>query len=1297
MRKINKQHIAGALIIPGLLGSLVYGATFVSSDEDTTASSSQALKKKAVAKGNNVSLKTLSLDAANSTAKGVAVTAPVWNTPTFKTAIIPTSNTSLSMLSNETSNDASEDGYSGITPAIGLTTFKDSYSELEADEDVLHIHTKAHGNGTAALQAYRQEITIDPDIAGEFFSTNNYQKYIRGTVNRSKDSALGGTTSYDIASKLWGNSSWLGNPDTMNYDSKTGSIYYKTSQYTLQLLSGIDIEVDMYIDLGQWSKDTGKLIERKDNYSVQTKTDANSASLGLTNKIVGSIASDGIENSWIENPVEPTTLYYLTEKNSYYYGNGLQDEVNEHETDYDIELSVNGTPFKYIQMATEDGGTNSRGETIKKGDWDFDFGSYLNKGDVVTARVRGKEKYDNLNGEKPIKYSTVAHASDATNIVAWEDWKVEDPSVPILYDGDLIIPFHAPVQNQQLNRTYKLIVTVNGEEIYNKAVKDETDTNVPYLSGLEKGDIVKAKIVGSQPGETDKESSEITAEVITQDDEGYDDWEVQDPIINGPLYEGGTVITGQVPIQNRAAGRTYDLKVYLGDELIIDEENIDVALKSYPFSYALTDLDEEEQRALAYGDEIKAVVTGHQPDATDDSGKVTATYPDKTSQTTLKVSDNTGYEAWEVNQPTLDSMLDTDTTITGNIGEQNTEAGRTYKVAIWTDDEDPIYVTPAEDGTFKLEDVVLQEGEKVSATVIGSQEKREDKSSQTTTVTVTDATDYSGWKIEKPVVDELKDTDTKISGHIGNQNEEFDRSYTVEIFVNGVSKGQAQVAEDGTFAADKIILSEGDKVKAVVTGHQEGKADKTATSDEVIVSDASNYEGWTVAKPKVSDLSDGTVAISGNIGDQNKDFGRTYTVDIFVNNETLGEASVSDDGNFTTKEITLKEGDKVKAVVTGHQEGKADKSAASDEVIVSDGSNYADWTVAPATLDDVYAHADGLTGEIPAQDNTNGRTYQILVTVDGSEVTREDIEADQGSYNITLPDSVDLQEGQIVAVQIIGHQEGKEDKLSTETKVQVKEKVYTTTSSFKNGYWQYYGLVYEGQVDNEGWDLSTASRITKTAKLVNHTTGEVVTEGIKAANTNWYDSSRYNGYQIIISNEVLGGLSEGDYTIQLSVAIDGVEKDTIDLNLEQVVSYMGPMHDNYADMEQVVIKQNTVKPQVIDNKPGIVITRDAEASVQVFNKYWNNSNELVFEGYVNTTADFSGATKKLVIKDASGEVVATRNNIYTFSSSWGIPVDVDPTKSFQAIVPAAYTNQANYTYELVITDAQGTTFTEVLN
>lgn len=1011
--------------------------------------------------------------------------------------------------------DSTTNNYSGISPAIGLTTFKDTYKELEADADTLHIHTKSHGNGTAALQAYRQEISIDSDIADEFFNTKDFQKYISGTVKRSKDSVLGGTKTMDIQKDLWDKSS-LFNSETMNYDSKHKVIYYKTAQYTVQIASGIDIEVDMNIDLGQWAKDTGRLVERKPNYSITAKTDANSMAIGFTNKIVGSVSSDDILDSWIENPVEDTTLYYLTEKNSYFYGNGLQDEINEHPTDYDIELMVNGTPFKYIQMAPEDGGTNSRGETIKKGDWDFDFGSYLNPGDVVTARVRGKEKYENINGIRPTKYSATTHASDATNIVSWEDWKVAEPSVPVLYEDDLIIPFHAPVQNQQLNRSYKLIVTVNDQEVYNKAVKDETDTNVPYLSGLVEGDVVKAKIVGSQPGEPDKESSEITTVVTSQDNEGYDDWEVQKAVINGPLYEGATVISGYVPIQNRAAGRTYDLKVYIGDELVIDDKDIDVALKSYNYSYSLTDLKDLKEGTLNYGDNIKAVVTGHQP-----NGENNVVYDDKSVESELTVSDNTGYASWEVNKLQLNKMVDTDTVITGNIGEQNIEAGRTYKVALSIDGGEPI-------------------------------------------------------------------------------------------------------------------------------------------------------------------------------GEQNKEFGRTYDVEVFVNGDTQGAATVAADGTFATKEMSLKEGDRITAKVTGHQEGKADKTATSDEVIVTDASHYDEWTVAPASLDEVFAHADGIKGELPKEDSSYGRNYEIIAKVDGEEVARNKVEANQGAYTIDLPETVDLKEGQTVSVQVVGHQEGKEDKLSSETSVKVQEQVFTTASNFKNGYWQNYGLVYEGQIDNQGWDMSDGSRVTKTAQLVNHTTGEVVTEGIQATNTNWYDSSRYNGYQIIISNDVLSKLDAGEYTIQLTVAIDGEPKETIDLALDQVISRMGPMHDNYADLEEVVIERNTVTPKVIDNKPGFTITKDTEASVQVFNKYWNTSDQLVFEGYVNTSAQLTDVTKKLIIKDASGETVDTRN-IQNFASSWGIPVDVDESQSFQAIVPNAYSDQAKYTYELVYTDADGKTLlTEVL-
>ncbi len=1246
MKKNGKYYVAGVLLIPGILGVVAYSSTYKMEEKKQGVKQSQVLS------------------------------APM-------TSVSAENITTLQATSTT-------DSYSGITPAIGLTTFKDTYQELEADTETLHIHTKSHGNGTAALQAYRQEISIDSDIADEFFNTKDFQNYISGTVKRSKDSVIGGTKTFDIQKDLWNKSSIL-NSETMNYDSKHKVIYYKTAQYTVQIASGIDIEVDMKIDLGKWAKDTGRLVERKSNYNISTKTDANSMAIGFTNKIVGSVSSDDILDSWIENPVEDTTLYYLTEKNSYFYGNGLQDEVNEHPTDYDIELMVNGTPFKYIQMASEDGGTNSRGETIKKGDWDFDFGSYLNPGDVVTARVRGKEKYDNINGIKPTKYSATTYASDATNIVSWEDWKVAEPSVPTLYEDDLIIPFHAPTQNQQLNRSYKLIVTVNDQEVYNKTVKDETDINVPYLKGLSEGDVVKAKIVGSQPGEPDKESSEITTVVTTQDNEGYDKWEVQSAIINGPLYEGATVISGYVPIQNRAAGRTYDLKVYIGDELVIDDKDIDVSLKAYNYSYSLTDLKDLKEGTLNYGDKIKAVVTGHQP-----SGENNVVYEDKSVESELTVSDNTGYASWKVNKPHLDSMIDTDKIITGNIGEQNAEAGRTYKVAVSTNGEEPKYVTPKEDGTFKLEGVTLQEGEEISATVIGSQDNREDKESEVTVETVKDSSNYEGWELTKPTVNKLKDTDTTITGNIGNQNKEFGRTYDVEVFVNGNSKGKAEVLSDGSFKADKIVLAEGDKVTAELVGHQPGKKDKTATSEEVIVSDASNYADWKVNKPTVNALEDGKAAITGNIGDQNKEFGRTYDVEVFVNGESQGAANVATDGTFSTKEVSLKEGDKVTATVTGHQVGKEDKAATSEEVIVSDSSHYDEWVVAPATLDEVFAHADGITGVLPKEDDSYDRNYEIIVKVDGENVGREKVGANQGGYTITLPETVDLKEGQTVSVQVVGHQEGKEDKFSSETSVKVQEQVFTTASNFKNGYWQNYGLVYEGQVDNQGWDMSDGSRVTKTAQLVNHTTGEVVTEGIKADSTNWYDSSRFNGYQIIISNDVLSKLDAGEYTIQLKVVIDGDIKETIDLALDQVVSFMGPMHDNYADLEEVVIERNTVTPKVLDNKPGFVITKDTEASVQVFNKYWNSSDQLVFEGYVNTSANLTDVTKSLIIKDASGEIVET-GNIQNFASSWGIPVDVDESQSFQAIVPNEYSNQAKYTYELVYTDTDGKTLlTEVL-
>ncbi|MCB7515066.1 hypothetical protein LI073_13970, partial [bacterium 210917-SL.2.15] len=126
--------------------------------------------------------------------------------------------------------------------------------------------------------------------ADEILNTKDFQKYISGTVKRTKDSAWGGTKTFNVQD-LWDKSSLLSS-ETMNYDSENKVIYYKTAQYTVQIASGIDIEVDMNINLGQWAKDTGRLVERKPNYSITAKTDANSMAIGFTNKIVGSVSSD---------------------------------------------------------------------------------------------------------------------------------------------------------------------------------------------------------------------------------------------------------------------------------------------------------------------------------------------------------------------------------------------------------------------------------------------------------------------------------------------------------------------------------------------------------------------------------------------------------------------------------------------------------------------------------------------------------------------------------------------------------------------------------------------------------------------------------------------------------------------------------------------------------------------------------------------------------------------------------------------------------------------------------------------
>ena len=1146
-----KQYITSAALFSAALGTLLYSGHYLAKEKAEEMRHHHAPKKEGEAASPG------GKDEGGDTAALMSDNGAMASEPWSDRADIPLHNAGTGNVLSVPNIKIPVDPHANLN-----TGFSDSFKELAADEEVLHIHTRGKSSFSAGVSAqYKQEIFLDHEISSEFFSTPDFQKYIRGTVTRP--GTLGSTTK-SIEDDVWGKKVGLMNSETMNYDKEGQKIVYKTPNYTASM-SSVTIETDLFIDLGQWRRDTNRLVERQDTYTVRSRTSsADWITIGGKGSIISVIAGDGIMDSWIENPVEDTTLYRLEEDPAYFYGNGLQDELNEHETDYLVDLLVNGRVYKEVQMEED-------------GSWSFDFGSYLSDTDIVTARIKGTERHQNNNGVINIKHSNVAHAENETEIIPWEDWAVHAPVISQGYQDEFIIQGTAPVQNRQLNRSYKLSVSLNGQEIYKKEnLKDEADILIPYLPGLALGDVVEATITGYQEGYPSKESSSAQMIVITEDDEDYEDWVVLAPHFENPdMYEGEQHISGIVPVQNRAAERSYDLELYVNHDLVYREAGIDVSLKPHYFDTKVT--------RLLDCDEVTAKVVGHQ-----DNQK------DKEAETSVVVSDKTGWADWAVHPATLNPVSDADRTLNGSIPRQDTKFGRRYRL---------------------------------------------------------------------------------------------------EAYVEGSSVGQIAVQENGQFSFDlpkATQLKEGEEVVVEVIGYQEGKEEKRSEQAVQLVADATNYDQWEISAPELAPVTDQDTALTGRVGFQDGTHGRTYELAAFVNGVPVGSINVGPEEGFTLhlpEDVQLQEGDEVAVALIGHQPDKKDKQSAKAVQSVSDGTGYEDWVVNGASMDALYEHQKQITGHVSMENLEHGRTYDLSVRVNDIEVATGKAESDS-DYAIDLPQGTDLAENDKVTVQIIGHQPAKADKQSEATELVVQKIVYPTTSKFEVGYWESFGLVYEGQIDNEGWDLSDSSRVVKKASLVDQITGHVV-HGLSVQNTDWYQAGRYNGYQLIITNEVLASLPAGQYVISMAVHIDGEVVVETDLSLAELISRTGPIHDNYGDLEQVVVQGNTVKPQVVDNKPGLSIIKNHEADLQLFNKYWNGESQLVYEGFFNSPLDLHGSRKKLIITDSTGALVHEQDGLSAAPTSWGTATGISDERTFQAIIPQEFTNQMAYSYRVVVFDEGG--------
>lgn len=199
---------------------------------------------------------------------------------------------------------------------------------------------------------------------------------------------------------------------------------------------------------------------------------------------------------------------------------------------------------------------------------------------------------------------------------------------------------------------------------------------------------------------------------------------------------------------------------------------------------------------------------------------------------------------------------------------------------------------------------------------------------------------------------------------------------------------------------------------------------------------------------------------------------------------------------------------------------------------------------------------------------TSGATVNIYS--DGQLLGSTVVDAD-GRWILSL--EAPLKEGtKVEASQVINGEE------SEKVSQIVSHLSSDTVNFFKYGYLQSYGLILEGSIDNGDLDLSNKDAVKKTINLVNEN-GDIV-QSSEVANTDWYNPGVFNGYQAMLTNEMLATVKEGSYKLTVTLTV-GDFTETQDLNVSNA-RYVG--HTIFDQIEALNTGTNTVKTV---NKGGI--------------------------------------------------------------------------------------------------------------
>lgn len=266
-----------------------------------------------------------------------------------------------------------------------------------------------------------------------------------------------------------------------------------------------------------------------------------------------------------------------------------------------------------------------------------------------------------------------------------------------------------------------------------------------------------------------------------------------------------------------------------------------------------------------------------------------------------------------------------------------------------------------------------------------------------------------------------------------------------------------------------------------------------------------------------------------------------------------------------------------------------------------------------------------------------------------------------------------------------------EDSLNEEWfEVKNDELVYLGDSSipdvfnyFKLGYWKNYGFILEGEANEVGKTFAK-NDVLKTVELVD--SSNQVVESFDGANTNWYDTSTYSGYQAILTKKKLGELKPGSYKVQVRVKTANFEF-VLPVSQKEINnrSYVTDYQNQIDKIPSDSVNESKISFENVSGQMQLTVSSNKNVVNRL--SFYHKNNKTILDAWIAAdTIDFREKhTKELVVEDVQGKEVVRRSiATWDISKTFGVQVKDEWKKSgFQLSLTPEELKDGNKLYVVI--------------